>query len=163
MQNKRAAGDQRAFLIPLQLLGLERPVHCLLSQNQINEVLAPRTLYPAPLSPAYLPGCILFLGALLPVVDLSALFGGPSQGKVRQLVILRTGEKDASGGHLKLALKCSAPVQTMKLTAKDLQAGLKNEEIPAQLERAELIKNFYTLHGNGIFLVDFNRIVRGAV
>lgn len=164
MQNKSAASDQRAFLIPLQLMGEERPLYCLLSQNQINEVLAPRTTYPAPLSPAYLQGCISFFGDLVPVIDLSALFGGTPQGKARQLVVIRTGEKDTwSEGHLKLALKCSAPVQTIKLTAAELQSGLKEEEFPAHLERAELIKSFYTMQGSGVFLVDFNRIVRGAV
>ncbi len=167
MRTEASALQQRFFLLPLRS-GKEEgeSLHCLFTQNQVVEVLGQRPVSPVPFCERYLTGFILFRGHAVPVVDVNALLGGEKHqiGQARQLLVMRTGQRDPeSGEYLHLAFVSTGNVLTFKLTERDAAQVQDGGEVPADLEDQGLARGYFRLRGNRVVVLDFDQVALGQV
>lgn len=167
MQTENTALQQRFYLLPLTAGEQDgEPLYCLFTQNQVAEVLGPRTIHPVPFSPEYVRGFILRHDNLVPVIDVDALCGGTGKkdkAQSRQLLVMRTGQTDAaSGDFLKLALLCPSAVLTFKLSERDAAQAVAAEDMPAQFTGQSLARGSFRLRGYRVVLLDFDSLAQGT-
>ena len=168
MQNQNAILLQRFYLLPLmERVGQWRePLCCLLTQNQVAEVLGRTPLYPIPFCPDYLKGCIQRNGALAPVIDPNVLCFADTrqeQTSIHQLLIVRTGLTDeANGGFLNLALASAGTVLTFALTEQELARDVVVDAPPTDFSARDLARGFFRLRGRRVVLLDFDPLTSGS-
>ncbi len=166
MTNKLGQMQQRTFLLPLSVPDATSPVFCLLTQNQVVEILGGLPVSRIPLSPSWLAGVLPSRDELLPVIALDSLCGA-TQGRLgavyRQLVVIRTGADDPQSGEpLKAVIASSGKVQMMRFSSKLLASAFAAVEAPASLQHTGLVRGFFQWRNSGFALLDLGSLVQGG-
>ena len=158
--------ETRTFLLPLTLDGGDEPVFCLLSQNQIVEILGKRRIRRIPFCPPYLKGIVPYQDGLLPVIDLNLVWGHESSSgdkAPKQLVVVRTGSTDPrTGERLKIAVAADTGVRMIKLPLQAFEDAFVAQEAPEALRACGILRGFFRRQEQGIALVDLDRLAQGA-
>ena len=177
MQNRSETLLQRLYILPFSEAGRRdgKELACLFTQNQVAEVLDGKTpVYPVPFCPAWLKGCIQRAGVLVPVIDVDALCGpggkksaqsgGETPAPARQILVLRTGCPDETGGHfLSVALTCRGAIETFRLTERDVAGAVSADEPPESgFDGHGLNRGFFRLRDHRVVLMSFDALAEGT-
>lgn len=101
-----------------------------LDVREVIEVLPHRALKPIAQAPAWVAGVLAHRGALVPVIDLSALsFGSPAQSRSSTRLVLVHYRVDPQRPQLQLGLILEQATDTLRCAPEDFQPyGLDNAE-----------------------------------
>ncbi|KAB0498838.1 chemotaxis protein CheW [Pseudomonas vancouverensis] len=127
---KRAVVKQAAHALFLVFrIGSERFA---LRATEVAEVLPCLPLKPIPRAPDWVAGVFAFRGAVVPVIDLSALtFGTPAQARTSTRLVLVDYRPDEGAETRLLGLILEQATDTLRCDPKDFQPyGLDNREAP---------------------------------
>lgn len=99
-----------------------------LDAREVVKVLPQRTLKPIAQAPAWVAGILAHQGALVPVIDLSALsFGQPAPARTSTRLVLVHYRADLLRPHLQLGLILQQATETLRCQADEFQPyGLDN-------------------------------------
>lgn len=156
----------RTYLLPLVLDDAGGNVFCLLSQNQVVEILGQRPIQRIPFSPPFLKGMVNYFDQLLPVINLDELCNRKvvsGNDGYRQLIVVRTGAIDpASGKPLKAVLTSRTRVHMAKFSGQVLDTSFIEQEAPASLKTSGILRGFFQRQANYVALIDLQQVVLGT-
>ncbi len=166
MTDEGRQAETRTYLLPLVLDDAGGNVFCLLSQNQVVEILGQRPIQRIPFSPPFLKGVINYSDQLLPVINLDELCNQravPRNDGYRQLIVVRTGAIDpTSGKPLKAVLISRTRVHMAKFSSQVLATSFIEQEAPASLKMSGVLRGFFHRQANYIALIDLQQVVLGS-
>lgn len=156
--------DLKTFLLPIRRKGETTDLYCLLSQNQVVEVLPDQPLYRIPFSPEHVQGLLVSAATALPVIDLDILCGSQAESAdhYRQLIVVRTAEQDQETGEfLKIVVAMRTRALLERFSSAELTALPAEQEMGLDLPMSGLVHGYFKMQDKFLVVLDFNRIAAG--